>query len=103
MPHLEVCQGDTKVKVVRFAQKQIPKAQPFCLFFQFLDNGYNCLPALFWVSRKLGLCQSSGRPHFLLMIILRYIKCVPLTSDVPPKNQLALPTSPCRKGRICLQ
>ena len=63
--HLKVRQRHAKLLVMRLAEEEVPKAQPFRLLIQVRDDGDDRLP-LRLVLWHGGVCDAQGRPDFFL-------------------------------------
>jgi hypothetical protein len=59
-PYLEVGKWDTILRIVSFAEKEIPQAKPFRFDFELFDDWDHRLPPVNWISRQLGMGEFNG-------------------------------------------
>jgi hypothetical protein len=65
-PHLQISQVSSDVRIMRLAQKQIPKTEFLGFKFEFLHYGNDGLPALDGVGGDLSVIDFFGRNAFVL-------------------------------------
>lgn len=59
--YLEVGEINPMLRIMKFAQEEIPEAPLPCLFFEFLDDRRNDLPSLDRIVGNLGVVQMFSR------------------------------------------
>lgn len=56
------------LRVMGFGKEEVPQALLLSFYLEVLEDGPDCFPSLYWVSRQLSMCKGLGRLNLVLKL-----------------------------------